>query len=143
MNILKFIIGEVTMTYLLEVVSIIIALCALLFTAWQVPVQRKHNKLSMKPYLFCHTHTNEYDNALVWKAEVINNGIGPAFITKFKIYYKGEPMSINDALKNVLVNVEYKILHTHELGDGAALKSGGSITCAKVMFKGKGLTDRI
>ncbi len=69
-----------------EYAAEIIALCALIFTAWNIYIQRKHNILSVRPHLarfVCSDHNGEIGTA---KFELINNGLGPAFIKNFRNY---------------------------------------------------------
>lgn len=67
-----------------EFLAVTIAAFALSVTVWQLSVIRKHNKLSVRPYLaFWEWHdgaTNAYSLYLQ------NNGIGPAIITSFSVY---------------------------------------------------------
>jgi len=54
--------------------SSIIAICALIFTLWQLFVTRRHNELSVTPYLTTWSHI---DN---------DNGVGPALIKTFQVF---------------------------------------------------------
>src|SRR5450830_778804 len=68
--------------WLSENTSNVIALCAFVATFWQAYISRKHNKLSVKPYLTgWYTSSNEYN-----QLKIINNGMGPAQINSFNIY---------------------------------------------------------
>lgn len=67
----------------------VIALSALGATFWQAHISRKHNKLSVKPYLTTWTATSS-DGYIIVK--IINNGTGPAHIKSFKIYADNQKM---------------------------------------------------
>lgn len=57
-------------------------MCAFGATFWQAHLARKHNKLSVKPYLTSwYTSNNEYH-----QLKIVNNGMGPAQINSFNIY---------------------------------------------------------
>jgi hypothetical protein len=66
----------------------IIALCALGLTIWQAMLTRRHNRLSVKPYL---TIWNDLDQEKhrYW-IQLLNNGTGPALIKDFRIEIHGE-----------------------------------------------------
>lgn len=69
--------------------SNVIALCALAATFWQAYISRKHNKLSVKPYLTTWTEATS-DGYIIVK--IINNGTGPAHIKSFKIFADNQKM---------------------------------------------------
>lgn len=93
--------------------SAVIALCALAFTIWQVSVQRKHNKLSVTPYLTTWSHSN-YDYHR-YNLQIINNGVGPALIKKFQIYIDDRQVQglhlelIKKAIKILFPNYLYNL----------------------------------
>lgn len=68
----------------------VIALSALAATFWQASISRKHNKLSVKPYLTTWNTTTPDGYAVV---KIINNGVGPAHIKSFSIYVDGQKMT--------------------------------------------------
>lgn len=102
------------MEIFVSVSSLVIALCALGFTAWQTSVQRAHNRISVKPHLFSFTTRDKHDNMARLQVLLINNGLGPAFINKFQIYYKGQACesdaAISDALGDLSKNSSRTIL---------------------------------
>ncbi|MGV3582153.1 MAG: hypothetical protein ACO1N8_07580 [Methylophilus sp.] len=67
----------------------VIALSALVATFWQAYITRKHNKLSVKPYLTTWTTTSS-DGYIIVK--IINNGTGPAHIKSFNIFADNQKM---------------------------------------------------
>lgn len=95
--------------------SAVIALCALALTLWQAVVTRSHNKLSVKPYLQTWSHTDEANNR--YQIDLMNNGIGPAFIKSFAIQVDGQTISgegtepMNKALKILFPQYSY---HSHQ-----------------------------
>jgi len=73
----------------------IVALVALGLALWQFCVLRKHNRLSVRPYLTAGYNADPADTSLdkgigAIKVEVINNGIGPAIINDCFIEIDGK-----------------------------------------------------
>ncbi|MDX3775788.1 hypothetical protein QE250_16875 [Chromatiaceae bacterium AAb-1] len=67
------------------------ALCALGLTIWQTRVTRKHNRLSVKPYL--NTERLIKHNPTILTVNLVNNGLGPATIDKFEFCLRdGSPL---------------------------------------------------
>jgi len=90
------------MEILVSISSLIIALCALVFTIWQTYIQRAHNRLSVKPHLFTFTTKDRNNNLARLQVLLKNNGLGPAFINKFQIYYKGQECEPDAAINAAL-----------------------------------------
>ena len=67
--------------------SAVIALCALGLTIWQACITRRHNKLSVRPHLTTWTHSDRANH--LYAVDLLNNGIGPAFIQTFQICVDG------------------------------------------------------
>lgn len=86
--------GKIDWQVLLGISGTVIALLALILTLWQAWVSRRHNKLSVIPYLTTWTHTNH--QAYKYHVEIINNGIGPALIKSFKIFVDGHQIQGKD-----------------------------------------------
>lgn len=84
----------------------IIALCALVFTAYQLSVTRKHNKLMVKPHLCLSTNTYADDDGFEFEALIKNNGIGPAVIKKYKLFLDKKELSNTelDSLESIVRN---------------------------------------
>mgnify|MGYP000754828852 CR=1 FL=1 len=71
---------------MLEVSSIVIAICALGLTIWQGWMTREHNRLSVQPAICSWAHQDE-NNAHYW---IQNKGHGTAKISSFDFYVKGK-----------------------------------------------------
>ena len=124
--------------YKLDVVAVIIALCAVLLSIWQGMATRQHNKLSAMPHL--DMSLRGYDGANMRGLRVDNAGLGPAFIKEITFSYKGETIVKNDLdgdrqmLQVVLDRIGWpkdnvsrnRILRT-SLPPGSVLKSGKEI----------------
>lgn len=121
------------MEFLSKHAAEIIALCALLFTAWNVKIQRKHNILSIAPHLAKFVTSDQNGEVGVAKLELMNNGLGPAFITKFQIYINKKPFEYDAALNYVTKGMNCKWQRTR-LGKGYAMKQGEVKDLFSVVF---------
>lgn len=90
----------------------IIAVCALAFTGWSAYVQRKHNILSVRPYLTTFTYHNKNDDQGFLKVELLNNGLGPAYIKKFEIYLNNELCEFDKAIEHATKGIKAKYQKT-------------------------------
>jgi len=68
----------------------IIAVCALVFTAYQAGLARKHNRLSVKPHLTTFGNREELNGVKSIGATIQNNGLGPAVIQSFQFELLGQ-----------------------------------------------------
>jgi hypothetical protein len=82
--------------------SVVIAFCAFVLTVWQVVTTRRHNRLSVKPFLTTWTDSDYDENR--YGIELTNNGVGPALIKSFTIEVDGKKVSgeVSDQVKNAL-----------------------------------------
>lgn len=63
-------------------IAIGISILAVIATGWQAHLTRAHNKLSVRPQLEGHAHTENN----IYSLEVRNDGLGPAVITGARVY---------------------------------------------------------
>jgi len=83
----------------------VIALCALVLTSYQAYLSRVHNRLSLKPHLTRFVHRSRKAGQGFLAFELLNNGVGPAFIKSFEVMLDGKPISDTEkALKEVLAD---------------------------------------
>ncbi len=102
----------------------IIALCALGLTIYQAIVGRRHNVLSVQPYITEFNHREISPGRGLLAFRLMNHGIGPAFITGFQILLDGKPVKdVDDALAEVLKDKKYNHSITR-LGEGYAMPAG-------------------
>lgn len=116
-----------------EFSSEIIASCALVFTAWQFSIQRKHNMVSVTPHLFSFRDRERNDDSAIITVSLINNGLGPAFIHKFEVYLDGKVSDPDAAVKAVFGEPDGHFKYT-VLGDDFALSPGQKVTLITVPF---------
>ena len=101
----------------------IIAMCALFFTAYQAIVQRRHNILSVEPHITTFTHRNKTKTTGQLQVQLLNNGLGPAFIDRFDAYLYGDACEVNEAVDRVLGDLSKNSSIT-TLGDEYAMPPG-------------------
>ncbi len=66
-----------------EIITAIVAITALLFSGWQLLVQRGHNKLSVKPLLVLEHQWKDGIRMIFLK----NVGLGPAIVNRHDLKY--------------------------------------------------------
>ncbi len=81
------------------IASIVIATCALVATTVQGMQNRKHNRLSVKPYLKLINNITERGNKRFINLELENCGTGPAIIKNFILEFDGKEIARNDIKK--------------------------------------------
>ena len=69
--------------------SILVSLLALVFTVYQGYETRRHNRLSLLPHIFINYYLNEAETGKTG-VEIVNDGVGPAVITNFRVFYDGK-----------------------------------------------------
>lgn len=111
----------------------IIALCALAFTAYQIIVQRRHNVLSVKPHITTFTNRNKNKNIAQLQVQIMNNGLGPAFIDKFQVYLSGQACEPKAAINSILKGMRVNTTIT-SLSDQYAMSSGEVRNLLAVIF---------
>ncbi|HGF3679921.1 hypothetical protein [Vibrio parahaemolyticus] len=116
-----------------EFSSEIIASCALVFTAWQFSIQRKHNRVSVTPHLFSFRDRKRNVDSATITVSLMNNGLGPAFIHKFEVYLDGKVSDPDAAVKAVFGEPDGHFKYT-VLGDDFALAPGQEVVLITVPF---------
>lgn len=119
----------------------IIAFCALFFTIWQAFTQRKHNKISVKPHLSQINNRDKHNNDARLQVMVANNGLGPAFINKFQIYFNGvECGEAEKAVKNAIGNITDNYSFS-TLGDDSAMAQNETKSILSVALQAQSWKD--
>lgn len=68
----------------ISICAVIVALSALCTAIWQGVLTRRHNQLSVKPYLDISSHQVKGENIVI---ALNNHGVGPALISSIKFYH--------------------------------------------------------
>ena len=120
--------------------SVVIALCALIFSIRQSKQAQKHNRLSFKPHLTSWTHKNSDKGA--YALELMNNGLGPALIESFTIKVDGKVMPgegaepIEKGLKILLPNIQYQSQQAY-MAKGYSMAAKEKCTIIAIQFTGQ------
>lgn len=119
--------------------SAVIALCALGLTIWQACITRRHNKLSVRPHLTTWTHSDRANH--LYAVDLINNGIGPAFIQTFQVCVDGHAMvgegyePIEKALKVLFPQYQFSSRQSF-VGSGYSMAANETRPLVVVQFHG-------
>jgi hypothetical protein len=120
----------------------VIGICALGLTIYQAVLARKHNRLSVRPHLTRFTNLSTQPGKGVLSVDLINKGIGPAFISAFEVYLDGNPITdVKETVNKMLSTRQYHQQITL-LTDDYALSAGESkslLTIAVVLNDGESL----
>ncbi len=73
----------------------LIAVCAVVVSVWQVRISQQHNRLSVMPYL---DFFSGWQTDSTWRMNLMNEGIGPAIIKATELSYDGKVYSHWDAV---------------------------------------------
>lgn len=125
-----------------EAAAAVIALCALGLTVWQAVVARRHNKLSVTPYLTTWSHSDGGNNR--YQIDLLNNGIGPALIKSFLIQIDDRSISgegtepIEQALKILFPQYSYQPSLAY-VANGYMMSEKESRSLAIIQFNGSPL----
>ncbi len=80
---------------LTQVMVVIIAVCAVVVSVWQVRISQQHNKKSVMPYL---NYFSGWPTDSTWRFSLMNEGIGPAIIKSVELTFNGKTFSHWDAV---------------------------------------------
>lgn len=120
--------------------SVIIALCALVFTIWQSNQTQRHNRLSFKPHLSSISHVDGQKG--FYFTEIINNGLGPAIIESYAIKLDGNIMpgdgteKMTKALKLLFPSNEFKTQQSYMSKD-YSMAAKETSTIVSMQFTGE------
>ncbi len=78
------------------IASIVIAACALVATTVQGMQNRKHNRLSLRPFLVAVGDIDRKDNVVYFDFQLTNRGVGPAIIKEIELLFNDKVVSSND-----------------------------------------------
>lgn len=102
---------------------VVIALAAVVLSAWQASLSREHNRLSVRPYL--DTFTSWVEDGQ-WSIQVSNDGIGPAVITNVTYTYDGKSYKGWDPVLDA-ANIRSLRSDSHNFGSHSYMPSGKRI----------------
>lgn len=107
--------------------AMFIAILALFVSIYEGYEIRKHNRLSLKPYLDSSKYIHERN---VFKIELRNEGLGPAIVEDFTIYANGKQVSSwNKAMQEINMK-QFSQLTNLKKGD--IISQGELLTMVKI-----------
>lgn len=132
-----------------NIITIVISLCAVALTAYGLYATRRHNRLSVTPHLADYTNKSATNEGLVISYEVSNNGIGPAKIKTFALFREGKqfPKGKDDYVDSFVRahlgnRLKYDIRHSFNFGEDDSLKAGDTRHILNIFFPGAKSEDR-
>ncbi len=90
-------------------VTDLLAVVAIAFTGYQAILTRQHNRLSVKPHLNTWMDGNTDHKYHRLSCELINNGLGPAIIKDFKVYFDNKLIGSNQNIAELEKAMDEKI----------------------------------
>ena len=69
--------------------AIVVSLCALILTFYQAWASRRHNRLSVRPYIVSRWNKRKENEGTFLSYELINVGLGPAIVKEFTVTVPG------------------------------------------------------
>lgn len=126
---------EIFWRFLGENQAEIIALCALTFTAYQTIQSRRHDVLTVRPFLASFVYEEFESDVTQLRFEISNRGLGPAMIRSFVIEINGKETDIESAAKSALEGIKCRLHHT-QLGSGYAMLPSECKDVVSVIFDG-------
>ena len=122
-----------------EICSIIIAVCALGFTGYQVIQTRKHNRISCKPSLHTDISRKSVPEGYEITYTVKNSGLGPAIIDSVELFANRKPFKSDDRhfrdLADVLFkDIPHRVTYDGWLDSDYSLPEKESYIYCKVLF---------
>lgn len=123
--------------------SVAISLCALFLTVFQARATRKHNRLSVTPYLTTFVdRTLQANRQLVYHVTLRNQGLGPAVIRDYCVIVKGKecrPQSPHELEGLIEASLPMPLIselsYFAVLPNGYALGKGDTIVIAKAVIQ--------
>lgn len=94
---------------IIAAMAMLVALFTGIFTAYQAFLTRKHNRLSVKPDVTTWINEDNADGYYIVRCDVKNNGIGPAIIRDYSVFYEGQKIGSNENRKALEAAIEEKI----------------------------------
>ena len=119
------------------ITGVIVASCAIIISIWQGMVNRKHNRMSVRPHLTTWRQIDPSNG--YYQVDLINNGIGPALIEKFCVKVDGKVLPgaelevIETAMKILFPNNAYTLGKAY-VGKGYAMAPKERCTIVSVQF---------
>lgn len=133
----------------INLIGIVISLCAIALTVYGLYATRRHNRLSVTPQLADYTNKLTTNEGLILSYDISNNGIGPARIRNFVLFREGKPFprGKDDYVETFIRahlgdRLKYNIRHSFNFGEDDSLKVGDTRRMLEIFFPGAKIEDR-
>jgi len=133
----------------INVITIVISLCAIALTAYGLYATRRHNRLSVTPHLADYNNKSITNEGLIISYDISNNGIGPAKIKSFVLFREEKPFPrgnddyVDSFVRAHLGNrLKYEVRHSFNFGNYDSLKAGDTRNVLNIFFPGAKSEDR-
>lgn len=126
--------------------AIIIALCAVFVAVYQATATRRHSRLSVRPHLAIFVTRRHDPKSGELEINLINNGLGPAFIKSYDVLVDGSrvdthaPGKSDAALKEVYKG-PYEESSVTNLGNTYAISKDEKKNLLTLRFPAKSLAE--
>ena len=87
---------------IIAIASLIVAVTVMIFAAYQTKLNRDHNRLSVRPNLFVGKRTWKEDDVYSIRLNLINNGLGPAVVKHYAVYFDSNLLGDSGNAKNCI-----------------------------------------
>lgn len=103
---------------------LLIAVCAVVVSVWQVRISQQHNKLSVRPYL---DFFSGWSGENSWRLSLLNEGVGPAIVKSTELIYKGKTYSHWDAVLDA-AGIREKRINSTNIGTNSPFATDKEVT---------------
>ncbi|OEK01374.1 hypothetical protein BFP97_07520 [Roseivirga sp. 4D4] len=103
---------------LTQFLVMIVAVCAVVVSVWQVRISQQHNKLSVMPYL---DFFSGWASDSTWRLTLMNEGIGPAIIKSTELTYDEKVYTHWDAVLDA-ANIRDRRVNSTNVGNDSPFK---------------------
>lgn len=125
-------------------VSLGLSIAAIVVAIWQGVLTRKHNRVSVRPYVVTRRAKNRTQAGMTGVYEFVNVGLGPAVVRRFEFLVDRKPLTGGmslEAADEVLARtiggaIEYQVVRSACPSPGYCLRAGEEYLLAEVSFKG-------
>lgn len=126
----------------LEGAAFVVSLVAISLTIWEGIATRRHNRLSVRPYIISRKTRDWSPKGMRYRYVLSNTGLGPAIVRELSLTVKGEKVTGEDPAAEVVkrccgaAGLKYEVNSSSEPSPGYCLKPGEDYLLAEVFFPG-------
>lgn len=113
---------------LTQYLIMIVAVCAVVVSVWQVRISQEHNRLSVMPYL---NFFSGWQSDSTWTLTLMNEGIGPAIVKSTTLTYKGKSYSHWDAVLDA-ADIRSKRVNSTNIGEDSPFRMDKEIVFLEI-----------